>query len=29
MVDGGLRASLTCVDPKKLDRRFTGRSFDV
>jgi diphthamide synthase (EF-2-diphthine--ammonia ligase) len=28
MVAGGLRAYLTCVDPRKLDRRFAGRLFD-
>jgi uncharacterized protein (TIGR00290 family) len=28
MIDGGLRATLTCVDPKKLDRNFAGRDFD-
>jgi uncharacterized protein (TIGR00290 family) len=28
MIDGGLRATLTCVDPTKLDRGFAGRSFD-
>ena len=28
MVDGGLRAHVTCVDPGKLDRTFAGRSFD-
>ena len=27
MVNSGLRARLTCVDPKKLDRRFVGREF--
>ena len=29
MVDGGLQARLTCVDPRKLDRRFAGRAFDA
>lgn len=29
MVAGGLRAHLTCVDRKKLDARFAGRSFDA
>jgi uncharacterized protein (TIGR00290 family) len=29
MVTGGLRAFLTCVDPRQLDRRFAGRSFDA
>jgi len=28
MLDGGLRATLTCVNPKKLDRTFAGRTFD-
>jgi len=28
MVSAGLCAYLTCVDPKKLDRRFAGRLFD-
>ncbi len=28
MVAGGLRAHITCVDPKQLDRRFAGRVFD-
>lgn len=28
MLAGGLRAVLTCVDPKKLDATFAGRSFD-
>ena len=28
MVEAGLRAYLTCVDPKKLDRSFAGRMFD-
>jgi uncharacterized protein (TIGR00290 family) len=28
MVVGGLRAHLSCVDPKQLDRRFAGRVFD-
>jgi uncharacterized protein (TIGR00290 family) len=28
MVDAGLRAQLTCVDPRKLDRSFAGRLFD-
>ena len=28
MVDGGLRATLTCVDPRALDRSFAGRAFD-
>ena len=29
MVAGGLRARLTCVNPKVLDRRFAGREFDA
>jgi uncharacterized protein (TIGR00290 family) len=29
MVDAGLRARLTCVDPKSLDARFAGREFDA
>lgn len=29
MVKSGLRAILTCVDPKKLSRSFAGRMFDV
>ena len=28
MVCGGLRAILTCVDPRVLDRQFAGREFD-
>jgi diphthamide synthase (EF-2-diphthine--ammonia ligase) len=28
MIAGGLRARLTCVDPKQLDARFAGREFD-
>ena len=28
MIDTGLRARLTCVDPRQLDRRFAGREFD-
>lgn len=28
MIDCGLRASLTCVDPRKLDASFAGRAFD-
>jgi uncharacterized protein (TIGR00290 family) len=28
MVAAGLRAYLTCVDPKQLGRQFAGRSFD-
>ncbi|HXC16657.1 MAG TPA: hypothetical protein VNV60_04375 [Holophagaceae bacterium] len=29
MIAGGLRATLTCVDPKALDARFAGRDFDT
>jgi uncharacterized protein (TIGR00290 family) len=29
MVGAGLRARLTCVDPKSLDARFAGREFDA
>jgi len=28
MIDGGLRARLTCVDPKALPDSFAGRAFD-
>lgn len=28
MIDSGLSARLTCVDPRALDRRFAGRAFD-
>jgi uncharacterized protein (TIGR00290 family) len=28
MIAAGLRARLTCVDPRALDRRFIGREFD-
>jgi uncharacterized protein (TIGR00290 family) len=28
MLGAGLRAVLTCVDPKQLDERFVGRQFD-
>ena len=28
MIGNGLRAVLTCVDPKQLDARFAGRMFD-
>ena len=28
MIDGGLSAVLTCVDPKKLPKEFVGRRFD-
>jgi uncharacterized protein (TIGR00290 family) len=29
MVAGGLKAILTCVDPKQLDAGFVGRDFDL
>ena len=29
MIAGGLRARLTCVDPRVLDARFAGREFDT
>jgi uncharacterized protein (TIGR00290 family) len=29
MIASGLRATLTCVDPRKLDRSFAGRRFDA
>jgi len=29
MVAGGLRATVTCVDPKQLDASFAGRPFDA
>jgi uncharacterized protein (TIGR00290 family) len=29
MIDAGLRARLTCIDPRQLDRRFAGRVFDA
>lgn len=29
MVNAGLRARLTCVDPRRLDRAFAGRIFDT
>jgi diphthamide synthase (EF-2-diphthine--ammonia ligase) len=28
MMDAGVRATLTCVDPKQLDGRFVGRAWD-
>ena len=28
MIDGGVRAYLTCVDPRKLQESFAGRAFD-
>jgi uncharacterized protein (TIGR00290 family) len=29
MIDGGLRAYLTCVDPRQLPSSFAGRAFDA
>jgi uncharacterized protein (TIGR00290 family) len=29
MIAGGLRARITCVDPRQLDRAFAGREFDA
>ena len=29
MVAGGLRARITCIDPRALDPRFAGREFDA
>ncbi len=29
MIAGGLRATLTCVDPRVLDASFAGRAFDA
>jgi len=29
MIAGGLKARVTCVDPKRLDRSFAGRAFDA
>lgn len=29
MVDSGLVAHLTCIDPRRLDRSFAGRRFDA
>ena len=29
MIAGGLKATLTCVDPKQLDASFAGRAFDA
>jgi uncharacterized protein (TIGR00290 family) len=29
MIEGGLRARIVCVDPKKLPRDFAGREFDA
>ena len=28
MIAAGLKATITCVDPKRLDRSFAGREFD-
>jgi len=28
MIRGGLQATITCVDPKQLDRSFAGRQFE-
>ena len=28
MLEVGIRATLTCIDPKRLDRSFAGRGFD-
>lgn len=29
MIEGGLRATLTCVDPRQLDASFAGRDFEA
>jgi len=29
MIDAGLQARLTCIDPRRLDRSFAGRTFDA
>jgi len=29
MIDAGLKARLTCVNPNVLDRKFAGRDFDA
>lgn len=29
MIAGGIKAKVTCVDPRKLDRSFAGREFDA
>ena len=29
MIGAGLRARITCVDPRQLDRAFAGREFDA
>ena len=28
MLAGGIQATLTCIDPRRLDRNFAGRSYD-
>jgi uncharacterized protein (TIGR00290 family) len=28
MIEGGLKARITCLDPRRLDRSFAGRAFD-
>jgi uncharacterized protein (TIGR00290 family) len=29
MIEAGLRATITCIDPRKLDRSFAGCAFDA
>jgi uncharacterized protein (TIGR00290 family) len=29
MLSGGLKATITCVDPRRLDRSFAGRAFNA
>lgn len=29
MIRGGVKAKLTCVDPRRLDRSYAGRDFDA
>jgi len=29
MIEAGVKAILTCVDPRAIDRRFAGRAFDA
>jgi uncharacterized protein (TIGR00290 family) len=29
MIDAGVRATLTCIDPRVLDRTFAGRAYDA
>jgi diphthamide synthase (EF-2-diphthine--ammonia ligase) len=29
MIEAGLRSTITCIDPRKLDRSFAGRAFDA